>query len=179
MPIRRSQLYHRAPLALLSALVKEPSAVCYQRELAQRAGVSPSSASRILAMFAREGLVRVEKKGNLRLYRPNRDHPLVRQFRVFEVILDLQPLLQKLAPHAERILLFGSAAQGLDDEESDIDLFVQSPEPERVRGICAGARVSGRDVRVVAMDRVEWAELRERQPLFYDKIRHGVVLKDE
>lgn len=103
------------------------------REIARVANRSPAGVRTVLERLVEQGLVEREKAGKAFVYTFNREHlaaPAV------EALVNLRPglferLRQEMAgweippAHAS---LFGSAARGDGDADSDIDLFVVRPE---------------------------------------------------
>lgn len=102
------------------------------REIARSAGRSPNGVRSVLERLVEQGLVEREEAGTAFLYTLNRDHLAA---PAIEILANLRPaLLERLrqsiaawriAPlHAS---MFGSAARGDGDGESDIDLFIVRP----------------------------------------------------
>lgn len=71
----------------------------------------------------------------LKLDTRSRLQPLFPQWRVLTNVWELEPLVRKLKGLARRIVLFGSAAEGRDDEESDLDVYIETRAPNEVEAL--------------------------------------------
>ncbi|MGH3681912.1 MAG: nucleotidyltransferase domain-containing protein [Natronosporangium sp.] len=85
-----------------------------------------------LARLARQGLVRVEERAKTLFYQANRDHlawPAVEQLaHLRRALIDqLRDEFGKWSPPPVHASLYGSAARGDGDADSDIDLLVIRP----------------------------------------------------
>ena len=144
----------------------------YERQIAEKAGVSVGSANAILKLFVRMGLVKKSRKGRMSFYQRNDDNPLLRQFKVFVTINSLMPVIEKTAPVSRRIVLFGSCAEGRNGEKSDVDLFILSREKERTRRIMDDYP----KVQAIILDSAEYARLQEKDKPLYERINSGIEL---
>lgn len=107
------------------------------REVARRAGVSHTTASRILSALEDLRVVHLQRAGRADLYTLNDEHVLVGQIRVLfaheggiraELVKFLRRELPRRIGGAEGAFLFGSAARGETHQGSDIDVGLLSPE---------------------------------------------------
>jgi predicted nucleotidyltransferase len=102
------------------------------REISRRTGITQPSVVNNLKALAKEKFILREKKGLYPTYRANRDNDLFKLHKKFNIICRLHKcgLLDLIYDNCmpDTIILFGSASKGEDTEESDIDLFIQSPE---------------------------------------------------
>ncbi|NTW28167.1 MAG: nucleotidyltransferase domain-containing protein [Coriobacteriia bacterium] len=102
-------------------------------------------------------------------------NPLAQHFRVLENLIMLSGLVRRIAEISARVILYGSAAQGTDTSESDIDLFVITEEPDKV---AAEIRCfpSDRLIMPVIQTSAEYAVSRIKDGAFIDEVKRGVVL---
>jgi len=103
----------------------------YLRELAEKAGLAPSSVHKIMKKLATKKIVGIAKQKNRKLFSLNYDSPVTTSIlrtifvsRVFGAKAFKK--LEKLKPSG--IYLFGSAASGKVTADSDIDLAVFFPK---------------------------------------------------
>jgi predicted nucleotidyltransferase len=68
----------------------------------------------------------------------------------------LEPFLRQLQPLSRRIVLFGSGAQGTDGADSDVDLFVLTPDRSQVMALISHNRLE-RPVQPVIVSNQELA----------------------
>ncbi|MBO0889211.1 nucleotidyltransferase domain-containing protein [Candidatus Bathyarchaeota archaeon] len=127
--------YTRVMFAVLDFMSRNPDRAYYVREVAEMAGVSTGAASITLTSLHGSRLIDLEEKGGLKLYKINLLNPVSRQFKVLFNVQRLEDLVNALSNVAERVVLFGSSAQGTDGEESDIDLFIETQSPSKVKAI--------------------------------------------
>jgi len=149
----------------------------YEREIARSVQASVGATNQTLKLLLTMGVVTREKKGQLYLYRVMPDHPVVREFKKFENILDLNPLLLRIKEVSNKIVLYGSCATGEDTLESDIDLFVVSKEKEKIlREIRKEAREVRREIRSIIVDVEEYLSMRNKKELILEEVDKGIVL---
>jgi predicted nucleotidyltransferase len=161
------------------------------REIARLLG-RPSHSGVIAALdrLVIQGLVEREEAGRAFLFTLNRDHlaaPAV------ELLADLRSeLLRRIRDsigtwevQPEHLSLFGSAARGDGDTESDIDLFVvRGKAIERQDALwreqldLLARRIegwTGNPTRIVEMEQAELALLRKERPPILDELRADAV----
>ena len=96
---------------------------------------SQRGVQRVLDRLVQHGLVSTRTAGRARMYRLNRDHlaapavELVADMRG-ELIARLRELIRAWRIPPERAFLFGSAARGDGDTESDIDILLVRPSSQ-------------------------------------------------
>jgi predicted nucleotidyltransferase len=162
------------PYRVWSFLTLHPDEPSYGTQISQATGVSRGATSQILNELLAQGLVTRERRGKMWLYLPKAS-PMVEHFRVFENAIVLASLTSELAKVSKRVILFGSAAQGTDTAESDIDLFVISDSPSEAS---AAIRMfnSERKIAPVIQTPAEYASARTADKVFVDEVNKGLVL---
>lgn len=102
------------------------------REISRNTKISQPSVINHLKALIKENLIIKEKKGIYPAYRANRENESFKIYKKADFILQINQIglvdyiYDSCLPNT--IILFGSASKGEDIEESDIDLFIQSPE---------------------------------------------------
>jgi predicted nucleotidyltransferase/DNA-binding transcriptional ArsR family regulator len=102
------------------------------REISRKTRIAQPSVTNHLKTLLNEKLILKEKKGIYPAFRANRENESFKTYKKTNMILRIHQsgladyIYDNCLPNT--IILFGSAALGEDTEESDIDLFVQSPE---------------------------------------------------
>lgn len=117
---------------LLTLYFSNADATYYVRQLAKLLNVDPTNLSRELKNLEDQGLFVAEEKGKQKYYKLNKD---------FSTFAELKSIVNKTIGAAEILrtvlsgisgiklaLLYGSFAQGREDAESDIDVFIVSDE---------------------------------------------------
>src|SRR6218665_3640389 len=115
------------------AVLAQASGPLTGREVARRAGRSQDRIRQVLERLVEHGVVFRDQAGSARLYRLNREHlaaPAIIELTELRALL-VDRLRANLASWDEPALaavMFGSAARGDGDLDSDIDLLVVRPE---------------------------------------------------
>ena len=156
-------------------LCRDPQQAFYGTEVAQETRLSKGGVSEILRAMAGQGLLKTEKKGRMVFYRVDARSPLVRQFKVLCNVTLAEELTRKIKPFCEKIVLFGSCAQGEDTMESDVDIFIVSREKEQVRALVVPGK-NHRKVQLVIKTPQEFIALDRKEPVFYREIQRGILL---
>lgn len=163
---------------VLAFLASRPDARYYDAEITKATGLSAGAVNQALRDLAKDGYLIQETKGRMKFYSIDIDNPIIRQFKVLLNIVELNPLVEKLKEYSKRIVLFGSAAKGKNTEESDIDLFVMTNEPEEIRNIIFGDELAEK-IQLVVKTPTEYASMSEKEPVFYERVMKGMVLWEE
>jgi DNA-binding transcriptional ArsR family regulator len=159
--------------AVLAFLAADPHRGYYDRQVADKTGRSRGAVNGALRALARSGLLLVEQKGRMKFYSANLDDPRVRYFKTLLNVARLMPLVRRLAGHALRIVLFGSAAEGRNLPESDFDLLVLTNTPDVVRKLIPDQALR---VQAVVVTPSGLAELEKSEPVFASQMKRGLEL---
>ena len=109
-----------------------PSKSFQMRELSRKIKLAQPSVIKHLKALVKAGFLVKEKKGIYPTFRANRDDEIFKLYKRCNLLYRIQQ--GRLLEHIwdcclpDAIVLFGSASKGEDLKESDIDLFVQSPQ---------------------------------------------------
>ncbi len=118
----------RYNLLILSALeffIEKPYEEIHLREFSRRLKISLNSAQRFLNLFLKNEFVKEERKANLRYFKANLENAVFRQIKIAYSLnmLIKEEFISKLKETGvSHAILFGSTAEGKDDEKSDVDL---------------------------------------------------------
>jgi len=149
----------------------------HEREVVRRTGVSVGAVNQILRRFQRVGLVEMDRRGKTNLYRANLRNPVARQFKVLFNVLALNDLVDKVKQISDRIVLFGSCAEGTDVKDSDIDLFILTSDTETVNHevrLCE--EKIERRLSPIIVDSNELAKMKTKDKPLYERILRGITL---
>ena len=162
-------------LRVLRLLSADPMTQYHQREVARRTGVSVGAANQILRSFAASELLSKDKRGKMLFYKANIENPIVRQFKILFTVVDLGALVKQLKLLTDRIILFGSCAEGTDVKESDIDLFILTNGKLEVSRKIGRFKLTRR-IAPIILDPPGFATLRREDAALFDRISKGIVL---
>lgn len=156
-------------------LADYPEREFYGQEIADKIKASKASASGLLKVLSRRGIVFKKIKGRMKFYQINAKIPELKRLRINSVMEKLTPLLPRLEKFSQKIILFGSASRGEQTSESDIDLFVLTSDKNKIREVL---KKIGAGLRLKAIIKTpgEWSELEITEPEFYQEIKNGIIL---
>ena len=161
---------------VLGYLLDYPSRGVSQTEIRQALELSASSVSVILdRLVDKFDWIIDERVGNTYQYKVDLANPVARQYKKVRTVEWLWPMVKKLEVISRRVILFGSAKEGRNTEESDIDLLVETGDKEGVRGVVGS--FEGLLVQVMIKTVEELGQLREEDSVFYEEaVERGEVL---
>jgi hypothetical protein len=171
--------YSAATMAIIDALGRDPETKYHVRAIAERAKVSVGAASVILHTLEGSGLLTVEQTGNMKFYRYNLFDSVARQFKVLFNTGRLKPLADMLMEAAERVVVFGSVAEGTDTRDSDVDVFILTQYESAVKAILRRFLRERRfsiPLSPIIMNPAGFARLRRQDRSLYENILRGRVL---
>ena len=165
---------------VLSFFVLHPGASFYEREIARKAGLSPSSTHYVLARLYRNGVINRKQNGRMYFYSIYKTNPYLKEFKVLANLLLLEPLVERLKRLSYKIVLFGSWAQGNDNEDSDIDLFIVSSEKEKTLSVINkfsySAELYNRKVQPIIKAPEELFKKGKEERVFLEQVEKGKIL---
>jgi len=160
---------------ILSFLLNHPSRSYMEKEIVKATKVSKSAVNEALKELAKDKLVLQEKKGRMSFYSVDLNDPVIRRLKCTENVSLLKPLVEQLKKISQKIILFGSFAEGTNIEESDIDLFVLSNQPDIVQRIIQKSSLAEK-IQPVIKKPAEFIGFDKKKPLFYQEIERGIIL---
>jgi len=164
-------------LRLLQTLLRDPMARYHGREVVRRTGVSVGGANQMLRSFADLGLLLREKQGRMLFYRANIDNPVVRQLKILFTLFQLDDLIKQAKLFSDRIILFGSSAEGTDVKDSDIDLLLLTNEKSQLTDMVHKFNAkSQRRIAPIILDPQGFSKLRREDSALFDRIPRGMML---
>ena len=168
------------PQKILKFLLLHPDKPCYEREIARGAKISCGSANYVLNQFHKKGLIQRKTEGRMKYYSIDISNPYIKEFKILNNLLLIEPLIGKLKACTHKIILYGSWASGTDTEESDIDLFIVSSDKEKVRAIINkysySKEVASKKIQAIINMPVDLLNRNKHKTVFMDQVNRGNVL---
>lgn len=164
----------QADKKIINFLLDRAGEKVYLSQIAVALKIAPSTAHQILNRYVKSGLVKSEKMGNLTLFEIKAGDPLIKQLKVTKTMELLGPLIEKLKPVSDQIVLFGSAGKGENTQESDLDLFILANKTGKIEEVINN--YSKEKLKVMIKTYPEWVTMQKRNPYLYDQINQGRVL---
>ena len=149
---------------VLSYLLLNPEEEMYMNEMVNKFSVDRGNLVRKLAEWEKEGILVKNKRGNLSLYKINRQYPLLQEMKkISQKSFGIEQRLGSIFKKTKGIkhaFIFGSYASDKLEAESDIDvLSVGSHKSFDVqREIVKLEKDLGRDINIVDMTEEEFEE---------------------
>ena len=122
-------LFSKVQQRVLALIFGHPERSFYTSEIVRSVASGTGAVERELSRLQRSGLVSVERVGNQKHYRANRQSPVFEELQglVLKTVALTESLKKSLEPHSGTIktaFVYGSVAKGTDTARSDIDLMV-------------------------------------------------------
>jgi predicted nucleotidyltransferase len=126
-------LFSKVQQRVLALIFGHPEQSFYTSEIVRGVRSGVGAVERELSRLQSSGLVTVERIGNQKHYRANRDAPIFEELRglVVKTVGLAEPIRKSFQPYAGAIktaFVYGSVAKGTDTAQSDIDLLVIGDE---------------------------------------------------
>jgi len=167
-------LFATSQQKILSFLV-EDFAEYTEKEIANNADVKKSAVNLALHDLVACGLIQKRKVGRTSLLQADFKNNLIKEIKILKNILEVRPLVEKLKKESLRIVLFGSFASGLNNRESDIDLFVLANDDKSIRKIINDSEFAER-VQLIFKTPSEMLKINKNKPLLFQEIEKGKIL---
>lgn len=174
---------HLIPLKITNYFFENPYDEFYLRELARKLKLSPYAAKKYLDLLVKEGIVKDEKKANLRYFKANMGNLFFRHLKVaFSINLILKSglvdFLKESLANVSSITLFGSVAKGEDDKKSDIDILVIGTHKHINLNNFEGK--IGKEINLHILSWSEWSKkAKSNDPFYFEVISYGISLYGE
>jgi predicted nucleotidyltransferase len=126
-------LFSKVQQRVLALIFGQPERSFYTSEIKRNVNSGTGAVERELSRLQRSGLVSIERIGNQKHYRANRQSPIFAELHslVIKTVALTEPLRASLEPYSDKIkaaFVYGSVAKGMDTARSDIDLMVIGEE---------------------------------------------------
>jgi predicted nucleotidyltransferase len=164
-------LFSKVQQRVLALIFGHPERSFYTNQIVRAVRSGTGAVDRELSRLQQSGLVLVERIGNQKHYRANRQSPIFDEIRgiVRKTFGLVDPLRQSLEPHAHKIdaaFVYGSVAKGTDTASSDIDLMIVGEDltyTDLFAGLEEAEKILGRPVNPNFLSREEWRrKIREK-----------------
>lgn len=160
---------------VLYYFLEHPKEQIYDREVSRQTGASRAGANFALRKLAEAGLLSKEKKGRMVFYALQEQSSLIRQIKILQNIILLNPLLLTIQDQVIAVILFGSSAKGENLEESDVDLLILTRDKKTIEKKIYKYIVPLKLQPVIHTPQ-EWANIEKENKVFANKVAQGIVL---
>jgi hypothetical protein len=163
---------------VLEFFLTHPSVEIHLNELARNLEIARGSSKSYCDAFVDDGLILESSKGNLRLFRLNRDDFAVREIMKAYYLLKLKHLgIENLAEGCTSLAIYGSFARGEVDERSDLDLLVIGEESNVDRDKFLRLQDAfNREVQLTLLPYYKWETMKKEGDRFAESVLMKHVL---
>lgn len=162
-------------LKVLNYLTASPDGRGFISQIARAIGISKGEVSKAVKVLKDAGLVRSEQSGRNVVCYIDRRLPVFARLRTAFNLLEIMPQTAILHGCADKIILFGSCAEGTDTADSDIDLLVIARD--KIKAEKAARKIKlPRPVQWVMKTPQEYVIMNDKERVFADEIGRGIVL---
>jgi predicted nucleotidyltransferase len=163
---------------VLALIFGHPDRSFYASEIVRNVRSGTGAVERELSRLQHSGLVSVERIGNQKHYRANRQSPIFEELRslILKTVGLTEPLKESLGPYSEKIkvaFVYGSVAKGTDTARSDIDLMVIGEDltyPDLYAGLQKAESALQREVNPTFLSLEDWRRKVAQKNPFITKI---------
>lgn len=160
---------------ILWFLIQHPGKGYLEKEIQKSTKISKAGVNFALKDLTKVKLTQRQKRGKIAFYRVDYTHPVIKQLKTLRNVLEINPILEKLKPKSEKVILYGSCARGEDIDQSDLDLFVVTNNENEVSNMSKEWR-SKRKLQLVVRSPLKYAEMESDEPTFYSEVSRGIIL---
>ena len=171
-------IYRTSLQRVLYFLLEHSNEKYFDREISRLSGVSKAATNFALRDLMKAKLVSREKRGRMYFYYVDTGEHLIRQLKITQNVINIQPLAQKLNPFSLKIILYGSSAKGENLKDSDMDLFILSREPQKVKELIYKSPLR-KKIQYVINTPQHLAKLKKDNPVFFNEISGGIIIYEE
>jgi predicted nucleotidyltransferase len=171
-------LFSQVQLRLLGILFGNPDANFHASELIRMAGSGSGAVQRELERLGGAGILVVNRSGNRKLYRANRDSPIFSELQ--QIILKTEGLVEPLRRALRGLgntirvaFVYGSVAKQRDSAASDIDLMIIGSDlsyGEIFSALQKAEKVLSRKINPNLMSVKEWKQKLDEKRSFVSRI---------
>jgi predicted nucleotidyltransferase len=172
-----SEIFSKSGIKLLRVFLYKPNVEMHQAEIINVSGLSKVTVMNLLKTYHDNDILKFQKKGDLKLFSINFDHPVVRQLKVLLNVSEIRTAIKDLSSPDIEVYLFGSAARGDDTEKSDIDLLVLTSGDKRsiTDKFIYMKNSINREINPVTYNFMEFAALPNTDKAFYASIEKDMI----
>jgi predicted nucleotidyltransferase/biotin operon repressor len=162
-------------LKILDYLTASADSRGFISQIARDTGISKGEVSKAVKVLKDGGLVASEQNGRNMVCFVDRRLPVFTRLRTAFNLLEIIPKTAPLQKCADKIVLFGSCADGTDTADSDIDILVVTRDKTKAGKAARKIKLS-RPVQWVIKTPQEYVVLNGKEKVFAEEISKGILL---
>ena len=173
-------IFNTTSMRIMQYFFEKPYEQIHLRELSRKTNTSTYSTKTIIDELVNQRILLEKKQGNQRCMTSNMENQFFRQIKIafsIKKIQDSQIIqhLEEKIPAISSIILYGSTAQGKDDEKSDIDLLIIGQKTKI--DISKYEKVTNKEINLLIMKWSEWRQhANQNKPFYREIVKDGIAL---
>ncbi len=165
-------LTKKSVVKLLEFFMDNPSKELYEAEIRKRVKISKSSSLKWLRKLAEHDFL-LKRTNGMVFYSLNKNNILVKELKRLKMISLLVPEFKNIK--GAEVFLYGSAARGEYEEDSDVDILVIGKD-ESVRNVInVLEKRLGRRIKPSFFTQLEWSKMSRVDPAFFERVERDKV----
>jgi predicted nucleotidyltransferase len=164
-----SQLFElfgkRVPTRLIEFFLENPTTEFYEKEIMNKTKLAKGSVNTWLNMLEKIGILTLNRKGLLKIYKLNSYNSMIKQLKILKNIDLLYPKAKTFKN--VQIFLYGSSASGENNEKSDIDVLVIGKDRSIINEI---KRINPK-ISVSFYTPIEWSKAARKDVAFFENVK--------
>ena len=168
-------MLNQSELKILDYLTVSSDGRGFISQIARDIGISKGEVSKAVKVLKDCGLVSSEQSGRNMVCFVDRRLPTFARLRTVFNLLEIMPKIVILQKCADKIVLFGSCAQGTDTVDSDVDLLVITRDKVKAQKATQKVKLS-RPIQWVIKTPQEYVILNSKEKVFAQEVSQGITL---
>ncbi|MDD5464295.1 MAG: nucleotidyltransferase domain-containing protein [Candidatus Moranbacteria bacterium] len=168
-------LFNTSQQKVLAFLAENAGDEYQEKEIVKHSGVKKSMVNLVLHELAEEKIIDRRQIGRSSLYSANRKSNIIKEVKILQNILEIESLVYDLKRESQKVVLFGSSANGTNTKESDIDLFVLTNKSAEIRKIISSSSLEEK-IQLIIKSPAEMLKINKKKPLLFQEIEKGKIL---
>lgn len=152
------------------------------KEISRQAKTSPATVSKLMKGLEKDGLIERKIIGNTHVFKMKDESPIVKHLKVLiniSIIMENKLIEQILGidSNVASIALYGSFADGSNDEKSDIDILVMAETNSKFDSATRNfEKKTGKTTNIETFSILSWKKCKEKNRAFYDSVKSNHIV---
>jgi len=171
----RKLLFSTSQQKVLAFLAKNAGKSYQEKDIVKKTGIKKSAVNLALRELFKDNIIDRQKVGRSSLYSANAKNNVIREIKILQNVSAIGELINKLAGDSQKIILFGSFADGTNKKDSDLDLFILTNSPVTIRKTLNSSAFAEK-IQIITKTPAEMLKINKNKPLLFQEIEKGKVL---
>ena len=144
-----------------------------QTQIIKKTKISKATAIKWLGKLEKEKLIKSTRIGVTKLFIINKSNVIIKQLKILKTITDLNSLNIKNV----KVYIYGSAARGENNQESDIDLMIigKIKREDVISEMKNLSKKLKKEIRFEIFNPQEWSQMARKDPAFYERVEKDKI----